>query len=78
MQVVGVPDEKYGEEVMACIILKENKQATEEEIKEFCKGQISRHKNTETYYVMDEYPMTASGKIQKYKLKKNGRGKFKG
>lgn len=69
VQVVGVPDEKYGEEVMACIILKENKQATEEEIKEFCKGQISRHKIPKHIMFMDEYPMTASGKIQKYKLR---------
>lgn len=69
VQVVGVPDEKYGEEVMACIILKENKQATEEEIKEFCEGQISRHKIPKHIMFMDEYPMTASGKIQKYKLR---------
>lgn len=69
VQVVGVPDEKYGEEVMACIILKENKQATEEEIKEFCEGQISRHKIPKHIMFIDEYPMTASGKIQKYKLR---------
>lgn len=69
VQVVGVPDEKYGEEVMACIILKENKQATKEEIKEFCEGQISRHKIPKHIMFMDEYPMTASGKIQKYKLR---------
>ncbi|MFD0954792.1 AMP-binding protein [Virgibacillus alimentarius] len=69
VQVVGVPDEKYGEEVMACIILKENEQATEEAIQAFCEGQISRHKIPKYIMFLDEYPMTASGKIQKYKLK---------
>lgn len=69
VQVVGVPDEKYGEEVMACIILKANKQATAEGIREFCEGQISRHKMPKHIMFMDEYPMTSSGKIQKYKLR---------
>ncbi|WP_067730326.1 AMP-binding protein [Oceanobacillus damuensis] len=69
VQVVGLPDEKYGEEVMAWIILKENKQTTAEEIKAFCRGKISRHKIPAYIKFIDEYPMTASGKIQKFKLK---------
>ncbi|BDG43227.1 AMP-binding protein [Saccharococcus caldoxylosilyticus] len=69
VQVVGVPDEKYGEEVMAWIILKEGQTATAEEIREFCRGKISRHKIPRYIEFIDSYPMTASGKIQKFKLR---------
>jgi fatty-acyl-CoA synthase len=69
VQVVGIPDAVYGEEVMAWIILKEGKEATSEEIKEFCKGKISRHKIPRYVNFTDSYPMTASGKIQKFRLK---------
>ncbi|WP_053362956.1 AMP-binding protein [Bacillus sp. FJAT-27251] len=68
-QVVGVPDEKYGEEVMAWIILKEGVTATAEEIKEYFTGKISRHKIPRHIFFTDAYPMTASGKIQKFKLR---------
>ncbi|MRG86064.1 AMP-binding protein [Salinibacillus xinjiangensis] len=68
-QIVGVPDEKYGEEVHAWIILKEGESATPEEIKEYCEGKISRHKIPKYIFITDEYPMTASGKIQKFKLR---------
>jgi fatty-acyl-CoA synthase len=69
VQVVGVPDEVYGEEVMAWIILKEGQLATSEEIKEFCNGKISKHKIPRYIAFTNSYPMTASGKIQKFKLK---------
>ncbi|MED3662334.1 AMP-binding protein [Ureibacillus terrenus] len=69
VQIVGVPDEKYGEEVAAFIILKQGETATEEEIREFCEGKISKHKIPKYIFFVDKYPMTASGKIQKYKLK---------
>ncbi|GAB7389359.1 AMP-binding protein [Bacillaceae bacterium] len=69
VQVVGVPDEKYGEEVMAWIILKEGEKATAEEIREFCKGKISRYKIPRYIEFCKEFPMTASGKIQKFKLR---------
>ncbi|MBP2077771.1 AMP-binding protein [Oceanobacillus polygoni] len=69
VQVIGVPDEKYGEQVMAWIILKENKQTTSEEIKDYCHGKISRHKIPKYVEFVNAYPMTASGKIQKFKLK---------
>ncbi|MDN5363093.1 MAG: fatty-acyl-CoA synthase [Eubacteriales bacterium] len=72
VQVVGVPDEKYGEEVMACIILKEGETATEEEIKEFCRGKIARYKIPKYVMFMNDYPRTASGKVQKYKLREIG------
>lgn len=69
VQVIGVPDEKYGEQVMAWIILKDNKQITSEEIKDYCNGKISRHKIPKYIEFVDVYPMTASGKIQKFKLR---------
>ncbi|GAB3066478.1 AMP-binding protein [Virgibacillus ainsalahensis] len=69
VQVIGIPDEKYGEEILASIILKDNKQTTPEEIRDFCKGNISRHKIPMYIDFVDEYPMTASGKIQKFKLR---------
>lgn len=69
VQVVGVPDEKYGEEVAAFIQLKDSEKATDTEIIAFCKDQISYHKIPRYIFFVDEYPTTASGKIQKYKLR---------
>lgn len=69
VQVIGVPDEIYGEEVMAWIILKDGVSATSEEIKDFCKGKISKHKIPRYIEFTNSYPMTASGKIQKFRLK---------
>jgi fatty-acyl-CoA synthase len=69
IQVVGVPSEKYGEEVAAFVQLKAGEEATAEEIIAFCKDQISFHKIPKYVYFVDEYPTTASGKIQKYKLR---------
>lgn len=69
VQVTGVPDEKYGEEAAAWIILKEGEIATEEEIREFCQGKISRYKIPRYFFFIESYPMTASGKIQKFKLR---------
>ena len=69
VQVYGVPDEKYGEQVAAAIIPKRDANLTVEEIRDFCRENIARFKVP--YYVdfVQEYPMTASGKIQKYKLR---------
>ncbi len=69
IQVIGVPSRKYGEEVMACIKLREGEVATEEEFKEFCQGKIARHKIPKYIAFVKDYPMTASGKIQKFKLR---------
>jgi fatty-acyl-CoA synthase len=68
VEVVGVPSPKYGEQVGAFIKLKANTQLTEEEIADFCRGQIARFKIPKYIFFVDEFPMTASGKIQKYKL----------
>lgn len=69
VQAVGIPDKKYGEEVMAWVILRDGAKATEDDIRAFCEGNISRHKVPRHIAFVDEYPMTASGKIQKFKLK---------
>ncbi|HET7628436.1 MAG TPA: AMP-binding protein [Bacillales bacterium] len=69
VQVVGTPDEKYGEKVVACVRKRPNSKVTEEEIRNFCQGKISRFKIPEYIMFVDEYPMTASGKIQKFKLR---------
>ncbi len=69
VQVYGVPDRKYGEQVMAAVKLKEGISCSEEEIREFCKGRIANYKVPAYVKFVDEYPMTASGKIQKFKLR---------
>ncbi len=69
VEVAGVPDQKYGEEVGAFIILKEGADLKEEDVRDYCRGKISRHKIPRYVFFMKEYPMTASGKIQKYKLR---------
>lgn len=71
IEVAGVPDQKYGEEVGAFIILKNGAELTEEDVKDFCRGKISRHKIPRYVFFLKEYPMTASGKIQKYKLRES-------
>jgi fatty-acyl-CoA synthase len=69
VQVIGVPDKKFGEKVAACIQLKEGQTLSSEELRHYCKGKIAGFKIPEYVLFVDEYPMTASGKIQKYKLK---------
>lgn len=68
VEVAGVPSPKYGEQVGAFIRLKKGQSITEEEIRDFCRGQIARFKIPKYIFFVDEFPMTASGKIQKYKL----------
>lgn len=68
VQVVGVPDPKYGEELMAWIIPKKGADIDEESVKAFCKGNISHYKIPRYVEFTDSYPMTASGKIMKFKL----------
>ncbi len=69
VQVIGVPSEQYGEEIMACVVLKEGAQVTEDELKAFVKSHMARHKVPKYIAFMDGFPMTASGKIQKFKLR---------
>jgi len=76
VQVVGVPDPKYGEEIMAWIIPKEGLSINEEEIREYCKGKISHHKIPRYIEFTKTYPMTASGKIQKFLLREMSKEKI--
>ncbi|XP_045066646.1 medium-chain acyl-CoA ligase ACSF2, mitochondrial-like, partial [Coregonus clupeaformis] len=68
-QVIGVRDERMGEQVCACIRLKEGQDCSREEIRDFCKGQISHFKIPHYVVFVDSYPLTASGKIQEIKLR---------
>ncbi len=69
VQVIGVPDEKYGEEIQAWIELREGETATEDEIKAYCKGKIAHYKIPRYVKFVTEYPMTVTGKIQKFKMR---------
>jgi len=69
VQVVGVPDLKYGEEVMAWVKLKEGQTATAEEVRDFCRGKIAHYKVPRYVKFTTEFPMTVTGKIQKYKMR---------
>jgi fatty-acyl-CoA synthase len=69
VQVYGVPDRKYGEQVMAAVKLKDGVVCSGEEIRAFCQGRIANYKIPAYVKFVDEYPMTASGKIQKFKLR---------
>jgi fatty-acyl-CoA synthase len=67
--VIGVPDEKYGEELMAWVALREGQTATPEEIRDFCHGKIARFKIPRYIKFVDDFPMSVSGKIQKFKMR---------
>ena len=69
VQVVAVPSKKYGEEVGAYVILKEDAKLLPEDVRDFCKGKIARYKIPKYVFFVDSYPMTGSGKIQKFKLR---------
>ena len=69
VQVAAVPSKKYGEEVGAFIILKEGAKLEPEDVRDFCKGKIARYKIPKYVFFVDGFPLTGSGKIQKYKLK---------
>ncbi len=68
-EVVGVPDPKFGEEVAAWIKLHEGQTASEAEIREFCKGRLAHFKIPKYIRFVDEYPMTVTGKVQKYLIR---------
>jgi len=69
VQCVGVPDAKYGEELCACIVLRPGMEASEDEIRDFCKGQIAHYKIPRHIRFVAGFPMTVTGKIQKYLLR---------
>ncbi|MBI4578091.1 MAG: AMP-binding protein, partial [Planctomycetes bacterium] len=69
VQVVGVPDVKYGEQVLAWIKLRSGETATVEEIQEFCRRSLARFKTPHYVKFVDAFPMTVTGKIQKYRIR---------
>lgn len=69
VQVLGVPDAFFGEEILAVVQPREGMQVTEEELRAFCRGQISRQKIPRYFQFVAVFPMTASGKVQKFKLR---------
>lgn len=71
VQVIGVPDKKYGEEAMACIILKKGKTLTEEEMHAYIVASIARHKVPKYIEFVDSFPMNAAGKVLKYKMRED-------
>ncbi len=71
VQVIGVPDKKYGEEIMACIILKEPGSVTVAEMTDFIKASMARHKVPRYISFVDSFPMNAAGKILKYKMRQD-------
>jgi fatty-acyl-CoA synthase len=69
VQVIGVPDEKYGEEIMAWVRLKDGQQVSSDDLRDFCRGQIAHYKVPRYWKFVDTFPLTANGKVQKFKLR---------
>ena len=69
VQVIGVPDKDYGEEIMACIVLKPGEESSEEEMKKFVLDHMAKHKVPRYIAFVDSFPMNAAGKILKYKMR---------
>jgi fatty-acyl-CoA synthase len=69
VQVIGVPDEKYGEEIMAWVKLREGQTATAEEIRDYCRGKIAHYKIPRYVKFVDGFPMTVTGKVQKFLMR---------
>ena len=77
VQVIGVPDEQYGEEIMACVILKEGETMTVDEMKQYVRDHMARHKVPRYIDFVDGFPMNAAGKILKYKMREDAIEKLK-
>jgi len=77
VQVIGVPDKQYGEEILASVILKEGESMTEEELKEYTKTHMAKHKTPRFVDFVTEFPMNAAGKILKYKMREDAIEKLK-
>ena len=69
VQVIGVPSKAYGEEIMACVILKEGESMTEQEVKDYVLSHMAKHKVPRYVEFVTEFPMNAAGKILKYKMR---------
>jgi fatty-acyl-CoA synthase len=71
VQVVGVPDERYGEELCAWVVVRDGHAVTVEDIREFCTGRLAHFKIPRYVMVVEEFPMTITGKVQKYKMRES-------
>jgi fatty-acyl-CoA synthase len=69
VQVIGVPDKQYGEEIMACVILRDGVEVTADELKDYCRTHMAKHKTPRYIEFVHEFPMNAAGKIMKYKMR---------
>jgi fatty-acyl-CoA synthase len=69
VKVIGVPDERYGEELMAWIVVRPGTSLTEESVREFCQGKIAQYKIPRYVNFVDSFPMTVTGKVQKFKMR---------
>jgi fatty-acyl-CoA synthase len=76
VQVVGLPDERFGEEICAWIRLKPEAALTEEEVKAYCRGKVAHYKVPRYVVFVDEYPTTVTGKVQKFRLRELGVERF--
>lgn len=76
VQVIGVPDEQYGEEIMASIVLKDGETMSAEEMKDYVKSHMARHKVPKYIDFVAEFPMNAAGKILKYKMREDAAKKY--
>src|SRR3984957_3185982 len=69
VQVIGVPDERYGEELMAWVVTREGASLTEAGVRDFCRDRIAHYKIPRYVKLVDSFPMTVTGKVQKYKMR---------
>ncbi|MBQ6539525.1 MAG: AMP-binding protein, partial [Oscillospiraceae bacterium] len=76
VQVIGVPSKQYGEEIMACVILKEGETMTEDEMKTYVREHMARHKTPKYVDFVDSFPTNAAGKILKYKMREDAVAKL--
>ena len=76
VQVIGIPDEQYGEEIMAVIILKDGEEMTADEMKDYIRAHMAKHKCPKYIDFVKEFPMNAAGKILKYKMREDAAAKL--
>lgn len=76
VQVIGVPSKQYGEEIMACVILKQDECMTEDELKEYVASHMAKHKTPRYVDFVEQFPMNAAGKILKYKMREDAVAKL--
>ena len=78
VQVIGVPDEKYGEELCAWVIARAGAELDEDAVRDFCRGRLAHFKVPRYVIFVDEFPMTVTGKVQKFKMREDVRSSASG